>query len=732
MSSPVIVQVAVFVPLGKTFSYLWPSGEPQAPRPGLLLRVPFGPRTVFGCVLGLGEGESGDGLREVREIVDPEPLFSAAMAAFFERIARYYHHPIGEVVGTAVPPSVFARPGREPASDPVYAAVEGVPEPPGSRQRRILEWLQRHGATSRRQLNALFPGAGPVLKRLTALGAVAVEASRPGGAAGCGEDNGEAAVPPLLTAEQNAALEKLAPALAGNAFAPFLLHGVTGSGKTEVYLRAAEEARRRGKKILILVPEIALTPQLVERFRQRLGGEDQGLAVLHSGLSNGDRRRVWKGVRTGRIDLVIGARSAVFVPFDRVGLIIVDEEHEAGYKQSEGFRYNARDLALWRGQIDAATVILGSATPSLATFCRARQGKIGYLPLPCRVLSRPLPEVTLVDLSGRSLRGCLSPELIAALGENLEKGEQSLLLLNRRGFSPFLLCQDCGTVIRCPRCEISMTFYRRRNLLRCHYCDSLAEPPETCPHCRGTRLQPCGAGTERLEEELAELFPAARLARMDSDSMTRKDAYPRMVERMRSGEVDILVGTQMVAKGHDFARITLVGVVDADATLFLPDFRSVERAFSLLTQVSGRAGRGVLPGRVLIQTRNPGHYVFDSVIRHDYESFFEQEAGFRRDMGYPPFGHLANIVVSGEKDEAVEAGAATLAAWLQGAGQQGVEVLGPSPCLLARLRGKRRVQILLKAAARPPLHRLLERLDRETPRLPGMKIMVDVDPVDMF
>ncbi|MBN1140925.1 MAG: primosomal protein N' [Deltaproteobacteria bacterium] len=730
MSPPQIVQVAVFAPLARSFSYLWPFGEQPPPVPGLLLKVPLGRRAVFGCLLAAETG-SGEGLKAVAAVVDREPLFPPAMGTFFERISRYYHHPLGEVIAAGLPLGVFGL-KREFAPERIYAAVENGREPSGARQRQLLEWLRSHGATSERHLKSLFPTAATVLRRLVAAGLVSLETAANGwphpAEAAAAEDSA-----PDLTPEQEAALAPLRPALAGDRFAPFLLHGVTGSGKTEVYLRAAAEARRLGKKTLILVPEIALTPQLVERFRERLDGDEAGgMAVLHSGLSNGERRQAWKGVIQGRIDLVIGARSAIFAPFERLGLIIVDEEHDAGYKQSEGFRYNARDLALWRARLDRATVLLGSATPSLAGFRQAREGKIGFLPLRHRVLSRPLPEVTLVDLSGRPLQGSLSPELIAALGDNLNRGEQSLLLLNRRGFAPFLLCRDCGAVLRCRRCEISLTYYRAKNLLRCHYCDAVAAPPDTCPGCRGANLEPCGAGTERLEEELAALFPGARLARMDSDTMTRRGSYGRIVARMQAGDVDILVGTQMVAKGHDFARITLVGVINADATLFLPDFRSSERAFALLTQVSGRAGRGVLPGRVLIQTRNPGHYVFAAVIRHDYEAFFQQEAGFRRDLGYPPFGHLANIVVSGEKEDPTQQTASRLATSLnQSSG--GVEVLGPAPCLLSRLRGRHRYQVLLKAAAREPLHRLLEHLEENPVRLPaGIRMTIDVDPLDMF
>jgi primosomal protein N' (replication factor Y) len=532
------------------------------------------------------------------------------------------------------------------------------------------------------------------------------------------------------TAEQTAALEAIGAALKGGGFAPFLLHGVTGSGKTEVYLRAIAEALAQGRRALVLVPEIALTPQLVSRFRARF--TEASIAVLHSGLSDGERYDAWRAIARGEVSIVIGARSAVFAPLEKLAIIVVDEEHEASYKQGEGFRYHGRDLALLRGQMAGAAVVLGSATPALTTFFRAQEGQTGYLSLSGRALRRSLPEVSLVDLTAARPEGALSEELAVALRENLERGEQALLLLNRRGFAPFLLCSDCGRTFRCPNCDITLTYHQGRRLLRCHYCDHAEAPPDLCPQCGGGNIEPEGTGTERLEEELGQLFPTARIARMDRDTTSRKGAHQRLVEAMEKGEVDILVGTQMVAKGHDFPGVTLVGVIGADSTLNFPDFRSGERTFSLLSQVAGRAGRGEKPGRVFIQTYAPDHYALACAAAHDYRGFYDQEIACRRELRYPPFGFLVNLVLSGNDPARVSRAAQTLAEGLQ-RGAAEVEVLGPAPCPLARLRGKSRMQILLKAPRRLSLRRLLDRLaDLQKGVSAGVRLAVDVDPVDML
>jgi len=733
VSTALIAIVAVAAPIDKALSYLVPAALRQQARIGMRLRVPLGRRTVVGYLLALREGEQA-GLKEVAAVLDEAPLFPAEMVPFFTRAADYYAHPLGEVIRTALPAGLSGR-GEEVAirREGFYSPTGQGGEPGGVRQREVLAFVRQRGGVPLSELRRAFAAPHAPLHRLVEQGFLAeteVEVRR--------DPFFDVPVPadrPVTPSpEQAAALAAIGTALGGGVFAPFLLHGVTGSGKTEVYLRAIEDALERGRTALVLVPEIALTPQLVGRFRARFAGSGRQIAVLHSGLSDGERYDAWRAIARGAADIVIGARSALFAPLPRPGIIVVDEEHEASYKQAEGFRYHARDLALLRGQMAGSVVLLGSATPALTTFHRARSGQLGYLPLAGRVEGRALPAVELVDL--REARpegdGSLSPALTAALEETLAQGGQALLLLNRRGFAPFLLCADCGTTFRCPNCAITLTFHRGRRQLRCHYCDFLETPPTLCPGCGGGNIEPQGAGTERLEEELASLFPAARIARMDRDTTARKGAHQELVERMLREEIDILVGTQMVAKGHDFPRVTLVGVVGADSSLNVPDFRSAERTFALLSQVAGRAGRGESPGRVLIQTYSPEHYALTCAASHDYEGFCAQEIGGREALGYPPFGHLVNLVLAGNEEAKVQRAAAALAEALErDAG--GVEVLGPAPCPLARLRGKSRVQILLKAAERAPLRRLLARLPLIGKLIPaGVSLAVDVDPVDML
>jgi primosomal protein N' (replication factor Y) len=728
-----IATVAVAAPLDKALSYLVPDALRDQARVGVRLRVPLGRRSVVGYLLGLAEGESA-GLKEIKEVLDEAPLFPPAMIPFFVRAAEYYAHPLGEVIRTALPAGLSGR-GVEVSirHERRYTPVELAGEPSGARQRELLAFIRERGGALLSELREAFSVPHAPLHRLVEQGFLVetvVEVHRdPFLAAPVPADQ-----PVIPSAEQAAALTVIDAALAAGVFSPLLLHGVTGSGKTEVYLRAIENALERGRTCLVLVPEIALTPQLVGRFRARFAGRGRQIAVLHSGLSDGERYDAWRAIVRGDAGIVIGARSALFAPLPTPGIIVVDEEHEASYKQAEGFRYHARDLALLRGQMAGAVVLLGSATPAVTTYHRARSGQMGYLPLAGRVAGRPLPVVELVDLREARPEGesSLSPPLVSALEETLARGEQALLLLNRRGFAPFLLCADCGATFRCPNCAITLTFHRGRRQLRCHYCDYIETPPELCPGCRGGSIEPQGAGTERLEDELAVLFPAARIARMDRDTTARKGAHQSLIERMLSEEIDILVGTQMVAKGHDFPRVTLVGVVGADSSLNLPDFRSAERTFALLSQVAGRAGRGATLGRVLIQTYAPDHYALTCAAGHDYEGFYEQEIVCRQPLDYPPFGYLINLVLAGNEEPKVQRAAATLAGGLQHVAGN-VEVLGPALCPLARLRGKSRVQILLKSTERQPLRRLLSRLPELRKKIPaGVALAVDVDPVDML
>jgi primosomal protein N' (replication factor Y) len=742
--------------LAKTLSYLVPEHLRGRARVGSRVRVPLGRRQAVGYVMGSSDLPA-DKLKAVLEVLDPLPLFHARHAAFYQRAADYYAFPIGEAVRTALPAGLSGR-GSSPTilSEKFYRRSDLEGQPKGAKQQELLRHVEGEGEVSLTGLRELFPAPHAVLQRLVELGYLSVEERERRRDPFAGEE--VMAHEPLdLNAAQQKALEHLTTALGRlPEFSPMLLHGVTGSGKTEVYLRAIADCLDRGKQALVMVPEIALTPQLVGRFRSWFQKRTLRLAILHSGLSDGERYDAWRSVAEGDVDVVIGARSAIFAPLPDLGLIVVDEEHDTSYKQSEGFRYNARDLALLRGQMDGAVALLGSATPALNSFFRAHDGQLASLALPERAGVHPLPEVQLVDLgqvrkeARREARkearkesqeelpqedenaGMLSPVLQEALKETLAGGEQALLLLNRRGYSPFLLCRDCGATFHCPNCAITLTFSQVERRLRCHYCDFHQRPPESCERCGGMRVMPEGAGTERLEEELSQLFPEARIARMDRDTTTRKGAHARLIARMAAREIDILVGTQMIAKGHDFPQVTLVGVVNADTALNMPDFRSAERVFSLFSQVAGRAGRGQQPGRVLIQTYDPEHYALDFVVRHDYHGFAAMELEQREALQYPPYGHLVNLVLAGNDAEKVAAAAGDLAARLESVTRK-VDVLGPAPCVLSLLRGKTRMQILLKSGQRPALRYLVDQFKEGQFKVPaGVALTVDVDPLDMF
>jgi primosomal protein N' (replication factor Y) len=672
-------------------------------------------------------------LKDILEVIDPHPLFHLRQADFYLRAARYYDYPPGEAVRTALPAGL-SMPDSKPLvlTEKNYRATACDDQPQGARQREVLAHIKAAGEVSLSQLRQSFAAPHAVLQRLVELNLLQVEEVEK-----CRDPFAEVAVdddnPVTLNPDQQRAVTAVEEALSPRPeFSSFLLHGVTGSGKTEVYLRAIAHTLERDCQALVLVPEIALTPQLVSRFRSRFHSQGVRLAVLHSGLSDGERYDAWRQIVRGDVDVVIGARSAIFAPLPGLGLIVVDEEHDGSYKQSEGFRYNARDLALMRGQMDEAVVLLGSATPVLTTYQRSIDGPLTCLELPERTAERPLPEVQLVDLSQHEGDSLLSEPLQTALAATIEAGEQVLLLLNRRGYAPFLLCHDCGASLRCPNCDITLTYSQVQRSLRCHYCDFNQVPPDSCDCCSGVRLLPEGMGTERLEEEISRCFPEARIARMDRDTTSRKGAHHQLVRKMMAKEIDILIGTQMIAKGHDFPAVTLVGVLNADTALNLPDFRSAERVFSLLSQVAGRAGRGDRPGRVMIQTYAVDNYALEHVVSHDYHGFAALELSQRQALDYPPFGHLVNLVLSGNDQGRVNHAAEQLSAALI-SGRPDAEVLGPAPCLLPRLRNKHRVQILLKAKQREPLRRLIGQLNQLRSKIQaGVVLTIDVDPVDMF
>jgi len=538
-----------------------------------------------------------------------------------------------------------------------------------------------------------------------------------------------------LNAEQKQALAEIWRWLVAGKFTVGLLHGVTGSGKTEVYLGAIEATISRGKAAIVLVPEIALTLWVGRLVRARFG---ETVAILHSGLPDVERAREWWRVRHGQASIVVGTRSAVFAPLENLGLIIVDEEQETSYKQEETPRYNGRDVAVYRARLEGAVALLGSATPSLETYHNARDGKYHLLELTSRVENRPLAEVRVIDLREEFRQQLkarpVSEALRSGIALRLEEKTQSMVLINRRGYSWSLLCRSCGGFVQCENCSIALTYHKSRQRLECHYCGYSIRPPKKCPKCNGEFLYFVGDGAERVEEYLREKFPAARIARLDRDTVRTKREYQQVLGAFAGGELDVLVGTQMVAKGHDFQRVTLVGVVSADLALGRPDFRAAEKTFQLLTQVAGRAGRGELAGEVLVETYYPEHYAIQFAVQQDYVSFYEKEAHFRRMLHYPPFTALATVLVRDRKIENAIRWSKALETYFAPFENRGVKILGPAAAPLARLRKDYRFQFVLKSPRRSALAQALSgALDFcAAKKIPDTAVIVDVDPTSLF
>lgn len=534
-----------------------------------------------------------------------------------------------------------------------------------------------------------------------------------------------------LTDEQQVALQAITTAMEQQTAETFLLHGVTGSGKTEVYLQAIQKVLNEGKEAIMLVPEISLTPQMTERFRSRFG---EMVAVMHSGLSVGEKYDEWRKIQQGKVKVVVGARSAIFAPFTNIGLIILDEEHESTYKQEDSPRYHARDVAIWRSEFYNCPIILGSATPALESFARAKKGVYTLLSLKQRALHQALPTVYIADMREELRQGnrsMFSQSLIEAIRIRLEKKEQMVLFLNRRGYSSFVLCRDCGTVVQCPNCDISLTYHRTTEKLKCHYCGYEEHVPQICPQCQSDHIRYFGTGTQKVEEEIYKLFPEARVLRMDVDTTKHKGAHEEILETFGTGQADILLGTQMIAKGLDFPNITLVGVLSADTSLHLPDYRAAERTFQLLTQVSGRAGRHDKPGEVIIQTYTPEHYAIELAKTQDYEPFYEREMFLRRRSSYPPYYFVALIQLSHEDVMMAAEYAGRVADWLRENLSNQVAIIGPTTASIARLQNRYRYQCLIKYKIEPNLIPVLQRLlamYRAEWIKQGILMTVDLDP----
>ncbi|HSQ78949.1 MAG TPA: primosomal protein N', partial [Nitrospirota bacterium] len=682
-------------------------------------------RKIAGTVLGFPGKADVAGLKTITEVLDnPLPSELLDLARW---MADYYMHPLGQTIEAVIPKAVSRAKPKKKKYLELALGDHDLDSIRGPKQRELILLLCDRQVMSMEDLGGFSSGTIKSLCDMGMAHIVEKEAeAKPGQEAFIPSD------PPGLMPEQTEAVRRISETVSNGSFGVFLLHGVTGSGKTEVYLHAIKELSLAGKGSIVLAPEIALTPQLLSRFRKRFGDR---VAVLHSGLSDRERADEYRRIQSGKVDVAVGARSAVFAPFKNLGLIIVDEEHENSYKQDEGLRYHARDVAIMRAKFQDAVAVLGSATPSLESYYNAKNGKYQYLRLAVRVDHRPMPEVEIIDVKVLPKHELYSPRLLSDIRQRLEKNEQTLLLLNRRGFSSVLICRECGAAIKCPSCSVSLTYHKAEQRLKCHYCGFLTTPPDKCPACNGVELALIGSGTQKIEEELQELFPAARLKRMDSDAVKGRDAYDKLLQQVDRLEVDILLGTQMIAKGHDFPAVTLVGVVDADVGLNLPDFRSAEKTFQLITQAAGRAGRGAVAGEVIIQTMNPNHYSIQHSRTHDYEGFYNEELVFRTELGYPPIGRIIKLEFKSAREplaaEAAKTAQNRIRHLIHG---KDTMLLGPAPAPISRLRGQYRFQLLLLSQKREAIRRLAAEGRNAVEEKYGRKckVIIDVDPVNLM
>ncbi|MFH1190141.1 MAG: primosomal protein N' [Candidatus Omnitrophota bacterium] len=661
-------EVAISLPIDKLFQYSIPEELSDNVRIGSRVFVPFGPRTMVGYVVGLNDAAEVRGIKGIRSVIDKEPILTDELLKLTKWIGENYFCSWGEAIGAVIPGGI--KKGKESIGSRIK-----VPE-------------------------------------MTAEDFTITD-------------------PHVLVEEQEKALAEIVECVDKGASRTFLLHGITSSGKTEVYLQAIDAVLKLGKQAIMLVPEIALTPQTIERFISRFGHR---VAVTHSHMTPAKRYLEWKKIKDGKADIVVGARSAVFAPMSRLGLIIIDEEHETTYKQDDVPRYHARDVAEERSKLNKCPLILGSATPSLESYYRAKQGIYKLIRLTKRIDDRLLPRVKIVDmrmdLATRKKIAIFSRVMLDAVDNALKAGKQVIIFLNRRGFSTFINCKKCGLVVKCRRCDAVMVYHFEEKKLVCHYCGYHQAPPDICPKCHSGYIRYSGLGTEKVESELSRAFSHVKMARMDSDTTAKKGSHDRILSRFKSGEVKMLVGTQMIAKGLDFPQVTLVGVVSADVTLNIPDFRSSERTFNLLTQVGGRAGRGEDGGEVIIQTYAPGHYAILAAAKHDYEKFYEEEIISRKELHFPPFVSLIKIVVRARNEEIARQTAAEMVETMR-AEDKDAMIAGPAPAPMARMRGYYRYNILLKGKDKVPMCALLKKVLGNFRKPHGVLIAVDVDPISM-
>lgn len=733
-----VARVTLEIALRKEFDYSVPPELSEQVQVGSRVKVPFGPRQVMGCVTAMLEASTHANLRPILSVVGKQSLVTPKVLQLARWIAGYYCCPVEIALKSVLPDSI--RKEKEGWRERLFVrAVTTAGEMPklSKRQKEVWNIIEEWREMPLQELIKLTSTTADTVRRLEDKGLLVIseEVSERDPYA---HEHILPTQPLPLNAEQAGALEQINGSTGHRVF---LLHGVTGSGKTEVYLQAIAHALEQGKGAIVLVPEISLTPQTVERFKARFNsGPLQTLvAVLHSHLSAGERHDEWHKIRQGRAKIVIGARSAIFAPIEPLGLIIVDEEHEHSYKQEEAPRYNARDVAVVRGQMEGAVVVLGSATPSLESFCNAERGKYTLLSMPTRADDKKMPIVRIVDmrLEMRKQRGIpiFSTQLKEAIARRLEKKEQTILFLNRRGYSTSLQCPKCGYVAQCPNCSVSLTYHRTVQRLMCHICGHDAAAPVVCPDtkCRNPGIRYSGIGTQKVEESLAKLFPHAVVQRMDTDVLKRKEDYRRILGDFKLAKIDILVGTQMIAKGLHFPNVTLVGIIYADLSLHIPDFRAGERTFQLITQVAGRAGRGDVEGEVFVQSFTPHHPAIQFARRHDFEGFYEQEIDSRRELRYPPLSRIALMTIKGRNEEKVRFAADHLRKEIDNllAAAKEHMIMGPAPAPLARAETFYRYQIMIRTRQMSKVSAQLAALSEKLTLPDGLTLTIDIDPATL-
>jgi primosomal protein N' (replication factor Y) len=739
--SKAVARVVVDIALDREFDYRIPASLAGVVLVGSRVAVPFGSRVTQGWVVGLAEASTHAALKEIAHVVGKKPLLSDKILELTRWMAKYYCCTVEQAVRCTLPEVVrqakvswkerqYVRPGKQsPTADELAKLQARAP-----RQAAVLALLRGSEALLAAKLLELTRADAATLKALAKKGYIEVfdrvEERDPFG--------GEVFLPtePLtLTDEQEKALQ-LCNAAIEKPDHPVLIYGVTGSGKTEIYLQAIEHCLRQGRDAIVLVPEISLTPQTIERFRARF--PQQNITVLHSHLSDGERHDQWHKIRNGESHIVIGARSAVFAPVQALGLIIVDEEHETSYKQDETPRYNARDIAVVRGKLERAAVVLGSATPSLESFYNAQRKRYTLAILSRRVDHKQMPVIRIVDMRQEAIRAkglfVLSGRLRDAIQARLDKSEQVILFLNRRGYATHLFCPKCGHVAKCPQCSVSLVYHRKDEKVRCHFCGHEDAPPKVCPDpsCRDPAFRHSGIGTEKVEAAIQKAFPKARVQRMDSDVMTRKSLYREILGAFRVGKIDILVGTQMIAKGLHFPNVTLVGIIYADMALHLPDFRAGERTFQLLVQVAGRAGRGDVEGEVIVQSFTPFHPAIQHARQHDYLGFYDQEIEFREQLRYPPANRMVCLTMRGRNEEKVRFFATTIAREIKKHIGKHDLLSEPVPAPLAKIQNLYRYQITIRTDQILKLTAALAQLLPAMKKMEDVAVSVDVDPLSLL